>query len=367
MSLIKNIISCLKKPPTLQRKFSVVLHIGTEKTGTTTIQEFLQINRELLAGSGFCFPKSIGNCNHRPLAVLCMASDRTNDFFRMKNFDESAARKKWKNELLKSFDAELQQLNQNIQTVLISSEHFSKLLNKIEGIQTLKDILQNWFDEIKIIIYLRRQDLLSTSLYNTICRTGNVTDEILPAISHRPIYYNYRKLLENWSSVFGKENICPRIFETPDFYNSKLLSDFINHSGIPEHLDYTLPENKNISHSKTAQDVVQVFNQYFPKNLNSPLYAVHRKTRHKLLEQITDKYPGQGNKPLRNEAIDFYKQFVQDNQKLAREWFGRERLFSEDFSMYPESAGTTSVDLDLLDTVFSVLSKELGNSKSEQT
>lgn len=53
----------------------VILHIGAEKTGTTTIQEFLTLNRERLLAQGVHFPMSVGLKNHTRLAV-CAAFDK---------------------------------------------------------------------------------------------------------------------------------------------------------------------------------------------------------------------------------------------------------------------------------------------------
>lgn len=36
------------------------LHIGTEKTGTTTLQSFLSKNRDALSKQGIIYPKSPG-------------------------------------------------------------------------------------------------------------------------------------------------------------------------------------------------------------------------------------------------------------------------------------------------------------------
>ena len=40
----------------------VILHIGTHKTGTTTIQDTFALNRNLLSGKGLVFPE-IGKTN----------------------------------------------------------------------------------------------------------------------------------------------------------------------------------------------------------------------------------------------------------------------------------------------------------------
>src|SRR5215469_5693606 len=40
------------------------LHIGTQKTGTTSLQHYLSANRERLLERGFLYPSSTGRINH---------------------------------------------------------------------------------------------------------------------------------------------------------------------------------------------------------------------------------------------------------------------------------------------------------------
>jgi hypothetical protein len=46
-----------------------ILHIGTEKTGTTSIQKFLYENRIKLGASGMLFPASAGFISNQNLVV----------------------------------------------------------------------------------------------------------------------------------------------------------------------------------------------------------------------------------------------------------------------------------------------------------
>ena len=56
------------------------LHIGTEKTGTTTIQSFLLRNERRLNRIGYSSPKLDQEFNHRSLAVACFDDDHRDDF-----------------------------------------------------------------------------------------------------------------------------------------------------------------------------------------------------------------------------------------------------------------------------------------------
>ena len=41
-----------------------IIHIGTMKTGTTTLQEFFRHNRPELAKKGILYPKTLGKQTH---------------------------------------------------------------------------------------------------------------------------------------------------------------------------------------------------------------------------------------------------------------------------------------------------------------
>lgn len=59
-----------------------ILHLGTEKTGTSTIQRFLKKNRKALIEQGFYFMKSTGEADDRKLSVYCLLEEQFDDFHR---------------------------------------------------------------------------------------------------------------------------------------------------------------------------------------------------------------------------------------------------------------------------------------------
>lgn len=55
------------------------LHIGTEKTATTTIQSFLSLNRKRLREYGYFYPESIGFLNHSSLSIAAYELTKRDD------------------------------------------------------------------------------------------------------------------------------------------------------------------------------------------------------------------------------------------------------------------------------------------------
>ncbi|CAM2804085.1 hypothetical protein [Helicobacter burdigaliensis] len=53
------------------------VHIGTPKTGTTTIQKFLELNYNNLLDNNYLFPLTARNCGqHFPLLRLCFGNKK---------------------------------------------------------------------------------------------------------------------------------------------------------------------------------------------------------------------------------------------------------------------------------------------------
>lgn len=59
---------------------TIYLHIGIEKTGTTTIQKFLHLNRENLTKFDFAYTKSTGLQNNRKLVSAAYDLDTRDEF-----------------------------------------------------------------------------------------------------------------------------------------------------------------------------------------------------------------------------------------------------------------------------------------------
>lgn len=314
----------------------LVIHIGTEKTGTTTIQEFLHTNRKHLLNHGVLFPQSIGLKNHTLLAAWCQSDERLNKGFLKNKYCDVQFTENWRNLLIEKFDNELIQTRRKVKEVIISSEHFSSFLPNDKEINNLKSLLQSRFSDNKVIVYLRRQDLLATSLYTTACLSGVFFSSILKNDGVNRPFMDYFNLLELWSRHFGKDNIIPRIFSHQAFYKNDLLSDFMINSEMTPNTKYIIPEKQNLSCSETAQDVAQLYIGRCKANNGFKDIDKMRFIRHNIIRSINIQYPGPCKKPMRFEAEDFCRKFEDSNRRVAEKWFSRAELFDNDFSMYPD-------------------------------
>lgn len=322
-----------------------ILHIGVEKTGTTTIQEFLYQNRERLIGQGIFFPELITPRNHRPLAVYCSKSKMSNQFTCLSDIDNPLKREKWKSDFRQLFDLEMKKIDERTRSVIFSSEHFSALLRDKEELKRLNSTLDPFFSSIRIVVYIRRQDLIAGSMISNAARVGH--GKMLPEgnqILHKH-YYNFYKFINKWSEIFGKENIIIRIFERDQLKDNNLLTDFMQQSGVNPDRSFSMPGRMNASLSDAAVESAWFFNNKWPvQQYQGDLNAL-RKLRLELINKVNERYPGPGKMLRLEDAKKFLKKYRRSNGRLARKWFARKNLFSEDFSIYSNNAEKTSPDL----------------------
>jgi hypothetical protein len=130
----------------------IVIHIGTHKTGTTTIQKSLALAKSQLLSKGILYPDTTRDPfpHHEKHNSVVKA-------VRSKNYDAMSTEKK---HLLDEFE------KSNCHTMVISEEGLSELKSCITD---FFDLFKDDFD-LTVICYLRRQDYFAESLYNQFVR-----------------------------------------------------------------------------------------------------------------------------------------------------------------------------------------------------
>ena len=195
-------------------KRNLYLHIGCEKTGTTSIQDCLYMNQANLRSNGYYFLQSMGNYNNRKLACYSI-EDKVNDDLYVSLIKEFGDREKMRKHIVEELENEIENIDSEIQNVIISSEHFSSRLFSTQEIQSLKNLLDNFFEEIKIICYFREQSKTCQSLFSTGIKSGssNNFEYYIDQCNLQNPYYNYLNIAKDWADVFGRSNLKIRIFE----------------------------------------------------------------------------------------------------------------------------------------------------------
>ena len=223
----------------MEKENFLYLHIGTPKTGTTSLQGYLAANCKGLLEQGFYYrtdekisslygpldmeiPQNTNG--HWILAALDEVSQKLihRDFLGVANLDAKAV------EMLADVDFEEHSatFRRNIadlktrlekQNVILSNE----LLWNIPQIY-LKQLYKRLQGRVKVVVYLRRQDFLLESSYNHAIRQSPMRvafDEFMGLFGTLPYLrrtVRYRETLDEISGITGKENLIVRIYGSKD-------------------------------------------------------------------------------------------------------------------------------------------------------
>ncbi|EAH9442793.1 hypothetical protein ACSM8R_001902, partial [Campylobacter coli] len=314
------------------------VHIGTEKTGSTSIQFFLYSNRRLLQRQNMIYPISIGNYSSQWNFTFLAYNNLRNDFYCLskgifKKDDFLHHKKdiflKFKDELLKS----------KCEKVVISSEHLSSRIQDLSEIKRIRKILYLLgFKKIKIIVYIREQTSDMISSFSTTLKSGAIGN--IQANSKKYFKGYHKLLLLKWQQIFGKENLIVRLFDKSEFYQGDLLKDFVHSIGLKWDNEFVIPPKQNESLDLIGVELLKRINQYLPWRIDNKINHL----RGDLTKFITKYFQNSNNYHLKfqppKEIIQSYiDSFEESNEWVRKEFFPyKERLFpKQDLANYKEN------------------------------
>jgi hypothetical protein len=306
------------------------LHIGLEKTGTTSIQKFLHVNRDELEHKGFFHPTALEAPNNTALFVYAAEEDRINDAHRIVRGGRDA--EAYRSYLRDKLSAELSGKGG---VLVLSNEHLHSEVRTEIAVQRVFELLAPFCKKIEVLAYLRRQDRVSVSQYSTGMKSGlqELPDVFKEVDEQLEYYFSYDKVLSNYSKVFGEENVSVRIFERESLEGGDAVLDFCQAIGLNEFSWLQRSRQSNESLRPIALRFLAEMNRHIPLVINGTANPL----RMNIIRAIEQHYAGSGPAASRDKAIWFYDQFRESNERVRQKYFpDRERLFSDDFSMYQE-------------------------------
>jgi hypothetical protein len=323
----------------------IFLHIGTEKTGTTSIQLFLDANHQTLNSLGFGYPKSLGGARQILLPAYARGSARRAG----KGFERLASAKLGGNvfhgermRIAETLAEELAAYDPHIKKVILSSEYLHSRLQDPEELSRIEDLLAPLAHRVTVVAYVRRQDRVARSLASTYAKGDDQRAyEVFRPVNpdNLPRYFDYFRLFEEYQKFVQPDKILVRVFDKRLWKNNDLISDFLSTIGIPSDADFTRLPQANSSLSPKAIEFLHHMVQHVPRFQGDRPNPV----RQQLIDLMEEKYPGGGPQVSRETARTFYANFAKSNERLSKEYFGMDSgcVFDDDFSEYPETAGVT--------------------------
>lgn len=240
-----------------------LLHIGLEKTGSTSIQFALARSRERLAAAGRLYPRSAGRFSHVKLYSYASQGplDEIKGQLGLRGPAETAA---FRAELERALTEEVER--SGAREVLLSNEHCSSRLLQAEELARLKALIGRFAGEIRVLLYLRPQWDLLASHYSTYVKTGGTRPLAFPDEKALAGKYDFRAVIERWQAVFGAEAVTVRRYVPEDAADGDTLDDFAATAGIKGLLERG--ETRNAALSAEAVAFLLRFNQAVPRTLD---------------------------------------------------------------------------------------------------
>ena len=306
-----------------------VLHIGTEKTGTTLLQDWLYQNKQSLSHQRIFLSDLIGKNNNRRLVGYFQSG--FDDWTRVRHLTSQEEKDIFFAGFLDNFAAEIESASADHDVCVISSEHFHSRLRKREDIEALQHYLQQVFESVRVVCYFREQMRMAQSFYSTALRGNCVVsrEQFLDAVTPTNYYYNFKEIADNWSGVFGRGNCEFRVYDRNKFKEQDIRKDFLDCLDCSHDvgkLDLTT-NSSNESLSRLEGEL------YRATNIHVPLWKEGQKDldpENLNIKKWISLVKGIRQGSLTDPGIaEVSGRFVESNQAFFDEYFGGEYLFSK--------------------------------------
>lgn len=305
---------------------NLYIHIGIMKTGTSSIQKFLAGNREALKKQGYVFPRtsqllpSFYN-NRNGYFMVYHDSRETNDENKIKM---------WKH----GWDIVEKEMEKGNHIILsdesIWYRQFWETFNGRPFWENVKEKAAQYGYSVKVISYIRRQDLFVESYWNTAVRGDTRTklrfEEYVREKRYEFCEITYDKQVKRMIEDLGREAVCIRPFEKSQFEgrNQNLISDFLKYTDI----DYTddfkeVKDPSNIATTGNFLEMKRLINQItaYPNYHNFLRFPIERASE-------TDYHYADEKEKVGffsyEQRVDFLKEYEEGNIWIAKEILGRE-------------------------------------------
>lgn len=314
-----------------------IIHIGTEKTGSSAIQTHLRQHKRTLLAHNILYPSAAGqnNLSQWEFVAIAQIEPWGTDLGRSLNIVDQESRQRFTNDFTARLEQEFAQ-HPNADTLLISSEHFHSRLKQPRAIEALKSYLSAWCENFEIIVYFRRQDQVAVSFQSTRLKSSVElkNSSLEAAVRTHPRYFNLHQIYNVWADAFGDEKVNARIYDLKRWASGDIIHDFADAAKLP-----LIPSSLkfvNLSLNRQGYQFLKALNRVDPRPNGDKSDPI----RLALVQEISKQYAGKYYPVSRADARRLMEQFRDSNEALRQRAFPNEPapLFGDDFSEYPETA-----------------------------
>jgi hypothetical protein len=277
----------------------------------------------LLREHDILFPRAPGEENHMGLAVAGQSEfgPLRRKIFQLRSWADVET---FRETLERDLENELRA--RAFRYAIMSGEHCSSRLTTEEEVSWLHQFLKTFFDDIRIVVYLRRQDEFLLSTYSTDVKGGAVHRLRIPEGEIVERRYNHWNLLSRWANVFGRDNVICRKYQKGSLRRGDIVDDFRDIIGLDDSWSYVHPKRLNESLDAASLEFLRLMNKHIPRLTENGL----NKRRGNIVSVLAEISKG----PLLTlPAIalqEFMGHFADSNRRVALEYFGKVLEDSDD-------------------------------------
>ncbi len=301
----------------------LVIHAGTGKAGSTSIQFCCRDSRDRLAELGVLYPMSPGRARHEALS-LAVKSDAelaiTPTWHRRGRPEPQRLRRTFRRRLRREIE------ESGLDRVVLSDEELFGLSR--ESLERLGRISRAIADRRRMVVYLRRQDDHLVSRYQQGVKIGWVVRLSDWAREDFSGLYDYDARLRMHEQVVAPDEIVVRRFEPDHFVGGSLFADFLEAAEIPSNQfrGQAAPQ-RNQSLDAESIEFLRLLNQCRVDREGAAVGLIdNRPVVKRLVEASTGPLL-----TLPQPSLDeFMARWDEPNRRVARRYFGEEGpLFQE--------------------------------------
>lgn len=303
----------------------IFVHIGMQKTATTSLQTICSYNRQRLLNENILYPAlqlqnpvQRHSINHRLIAQRWLSALNAGYSATCSHY--------WREHLLPQF-RQFPAAN-----VLLSAEMLWDIRPEKASDERMRTMLTAFAGyQPKIVVYLRRQDWWLESMYNQRVKNGFesrpirafVKDELEAGSA------DIHKKLTYWQTHFGRGNLTVRIFEPDRFIAGNVIDDFFTQIGLTDFDALRIRMRKNTRLRPELIKAKASLNPYIKWN-------VLRRFVRMCFLSVQKIMPAGKQRLLPYElAVKIMERYDDGNRRVAKEFLGRKEDFL--FSSLPHN------------------------------
>lgn len=294
---------------------TLYVHIGTAKTGTTSIQNFCIDNQKVLNQKGYYYPRF-------PYRYENVSPRRNGHFLLDDEIKDKQGR------FREAMDC-IRGAFENYDNIILSEETIWSISKKarMEIFKALKEESIEGGFQVKIIVYFRRQDEYMSSSWSQDVKGGasggSTWEEYVKSRKslHKLKYGTGLKLLMKF---WGKENVIVRRFDFKRFVGGSIYADFLDAVGLELTDEYEIAQFfQNTKLAGNTHEIMRIVNGM--PDIDEEQRFFFRRVLESFADLSGKEYPNAMFS--KEEAEAFLKQYEDENRRVSEAYFNGEELF----------------------------------------